>query len=208
MQDVADVDLSGGRAWALHLGMATQTEIGIALCEQFPIQRPVRVVTDSAAFAQRLVFENHGPGLLAMALRAAFISAGHCQAATGFEDVSAVRIVALHTIHPPFQDRMMLREMKPGFSLDVALETSGRVFAWIDDEFTPAAGLDVFAAGTVAGFATRAAGQGAPPRISARMRTGRKDRDNGGMTIRARLVPHNMGAGYAQRDDDGPVRRA
>jgi hypothetical protein len=208
MQHIADVDLSGGRSRTLDLCMTAQTEIGIALREQFSIQRSVRAVTDSATFAQRFVLENHGPGLFAMTLRAAFVPMGHRQSAPGFEDVAAMRIVALHTIHPPFEDRMMLRQMKLAFDFDVALETNGRVLAWIDDEFGPAAGLDVFAAGAVAGFATGAAGHGVPARISARMRTGRKCRDNGGMAIRACLVSHCMGAGNAQRNVDRPVRRA
>ena len=175
MQHVADVDLSRGRCGTLDLGVATQTEIRIALCKQLSIQRSVRAVANSATFAQRLVLENHGPRLFAMTLRAAFVPAGHGQAGLGFEDVSAVRIMALHTIHPPFNDRMMLRQVKLALNVDVALETSGRVLARIDDEFGPPARLDMFAAGAVAGFATGAARHGVSARISARMRTGRKD---------------------------------
>jgi hypothetical protein len=206
MQHIADVNLTWGRCGTLDLGVTTQTEIGIALCEQFSIQRSVRGVTNGAAFAQRLVFKNHRPGLLAVTLRAAFILAGHRQTALRFEDVAAMRIVALHTIHPPFEDGMMLRQMKLAFHIDVALEAGGWILAWIDDEFKTAAGLDVFAAGAVAGFATRTARHGVPARVSARMRAGRKSRDNGGMAIRAGLVAHGMGAGYDQWNDDGPIR--
>ncbi len=166
----------------------------------------MRIVADGAALAQRVVFENHRAGLLAMTLRAAFVPAGHGQSARGFEDVPAMRIVTLHTTHASLQDGMMLRQMKLTLDFDVALETSGRILARIDDEFGPATGLDVFAAGAVAGFAARAAGQGVPARISAGMRTGGEFRDNGGMAIRTRLVARQIGAGDAQRDDDRPVR--
>jgi len=162
MEHVADVDLSGGGGGALDLGVTAQAEVGIALREQFSIQRTVRVVTDGATLAQRVMFENHGAGLLAMTLRAAFVPAGHGQSARGFEDVPAMRIMALHTIHASLQDGMMLRQMKLNLDVEVALETSGRIVAGIDDEFGPATGLDVFAAGAVAGFAAGAAGQGVP----------------------------------------------
>ena len=154
------------------------------------------------------MFKHHGPGLLAVALGATFVLAGHGQATLGFEDVAAVRIVALHAIHPSFDNRMMLRQMKLAFNVQVTLETGSRILPGIDDESGLAAGLDVFAAGAVAGFATRSARQGVPARISARMWTGREGGDNGGMAVHARLVPHQMGAGNGEGDNDRPVRRA
>jgi len=162
VQHVADVDLAGSRAWTLNLGMTAQAEIRIALREQFSIQRSVRAVTDSATFAQRFVLENHGPRLLPMTLRAALVPAGHGQSAAGFKNVAAMRVVALHTIHPPFEDRVMLGQMKLAFAVSVALETSSGVLVWIDDEFGPAASFDMFAAGAVAGFTTRTTGQPVP----------------------------------------------
>jgi hypothetical protein len=110
----------------------------------------MRVVTDGASFAQCLVFENNGPGLLAMTLRAAFIPSGHRQSALRLEYVPTVRIVALNAAHPSFDHKVMLRQMKLAFDVEMALKTSGRILAWIDDEFGPAPCLDVFAARPVA----------------------------------------------------------
>lgn len=152
----------------------------------------MRVVTNRATLAQRVVFENHGPRLLTVTWRAAFVRAGHGQTALGFEDVPAMRIVALHTIHPAFEDRMMLGQMKLAFNVNVALKTSGGLLARIEDESGSATGLDVFAAGPVAGFAAQSAGQATPARKSAPMRTGRKFRDEAGMAIRAGLVAHQV----------------
>ena len=100
--------------------------------------------------------------LRAMALGAGFVQARQGEAVCGFHYALAVGIVALHTIHFAFDHRMMLRKMEFSADLQVTLEAGFRVLAGIDDEFCPAAGFDVFAAGTVARFATRAAGQRIP----------------------------------------------
>ncbi len=208
MQHIADEDLARGGRGARDLGVTTEAKIGIALFEQFSIQRTMRVVADGAAFAQGLVFENHGPGLFAVTLRAAFIPPGHGQSALGFEDVFPVRIVAWHATHPSFEQRMMLRQMKLAFHVEVALKTRGRVPARIDNEFGAPACLDVLAAGAVTGFAARAAWHGIPPGISPRVGAGRKIRNDGRMANRARLVSNNMRVGNAEGDDDRAVRCA
>ena len=196
MGDVADVNLSRWRRRAGNLGMTAQTEIGIALNQKIPIDRTVRVMTGGAAFAQGVVFEDHGPGLRTVTLRATFVQAGHGQAAGGFENVAAMRIVALHTIHARFKDGMVLRQMKLAFDIVVALKTRRGILARIDDESSPATGLDVLAAGAMTGFAARTSGQLVPAGISAGMGTGRIDRDNASVALRARLVADKMGARY------------
>jgi hypothetical protein len=140
------------------LRVATQAKIRIAFDEHFPIDRTVRVVADGAAFAQRLVFKNERPRLGLMTLRATLILRRHRESARRFENVAAVRIVAVGAIHVAFDDRMMLRQIEFRMNVEVTLKTGFGIFAGIDDEPRRAAGADVFAAGTVAGFAAALAG--------------------------------------------------
>jgi hypothetical protein len=83
------------------------------------------------------------------------VQARHGEAAGGFHDVRAVWVVALDAVHPAFEDGMMLRQIEFGVGFQMTVETSGWVFAGIDDEFSPSTtGFDVFAARAVTGFAT------------------------------------------------------
>ena len=131
----------------LHLRMTFEAKVRITLDQQLPIHRTVRVVTDGAAFPQCLMLKNEWPGLFTMTLRATLVESCHRQTAARFENVPPVRIMALHAIHPPFDDRMMLRQIKFSMRLQMALKTGSRIFSRIDNESTaPPAGLNVFAA--------------------------------------------------------------
>jgi hypothetical protein len=102
------------------------------------------------------VFENEWPRLFAVTLRAILIEPRHRETAGGLENIAAVWVVALDTIHPAFNHRVMLRQVELGVGSHMALKTSGWFFAWVDDELaTPAPRRDVLAAGTVARFAAR-----------------------------------------------------
>jgi hypothetical protein len=203
MFDIANVNAAeSGRR--LGLGVTLEAQVRIALQEHFGINGAVRVVTDRAAFTRGRMLENERPRLLAMTLGASLILARHRQPARRFHDVHPVRIVALHAIHFAFDDRVMLRQMefRPGFL--VALEAGLRVFARVDDKFfktTAARHGDVFAAGTVAGFAAVLAGHfdvGDPqPRVWA----ARKNAGNVRVTIKTCFVAHvggpfNLHRGY------------
>src|SRR6185437_9100336 len=160
--DVADKNFAGSHR-VRHLGVAFEAKIGIPFHEHFGVDGAVRVVANGAAFAQGGMFENEGPGLLAMAGGAVFIHASHGQAAGRFHDVHSVRVVALDATHFAFNDRVMLwkMELRPGFL--VAPETGFGILSRVDDEFFQAAASghgDVFASGAVAGFAAAQAGQG------------------------------------------------
>src|SRR5437899_1020669 len=114
----------------------------------------MRVVADGAAFAEGFVLEYERPGLFAVALRAAFVAPGHGQAARGFENVASVRIMALNTVHPAFDHRMMLRQAELGMGFYMALEAWTGILARIHDELAaPAAGRDMLAARSMTGFA-------------------------------------------------------
>jgi len=144
MRRVADIDLT---RLSLHLRMTFQAEIRVALNQQLAIHRTMRVVTDSAAFPQCLMFKNEWPRLFTMTLCAILVEPRHRQTAAWLENVAPVRIMALHAIHPPFDDRMMLRQIKFSMRLQMALKTGSRIFSRIDNESTaPPAGLNVFAA--------------------------------------------------------------
>src|SRR2546428_10744399 len=64
---------------ALRLRVTFQAQVGVALPQQFGVDRAVRRMTDGAALAQRFVLEHKRPGLLAMALRAILVQPRHRQ---------------------------------------------------------------------------------------------------------------------------------
>src|SRR5947209_7813296 len=119
----SDKDLARG---TLHLCMTFQAKIRITLDQQLPIHRTMWVVTDSAAFPQCLMFENKWPGLFTMTLSTTLVESCHRQTAARFENVAPVRIMTLDAIHPPFNDRMMLRQIEFSMGLQMALKTGSR----------------------------------------------------------------------------------
>ena len=92
-----------------------------------------------------------------MTFGALLVQARHGEAAGLLHDFVAMRVVALHTIHAALDHGMMLREVKLRVNIEMALETSARILAGIDDEAAASATrFNVFAGGTVAGFAAGA----------------------------------------------------
>lgn len=94
--------------------------------------------------------------------------------------------------------RMMLREVKFGLDIQMALETGFGISTGIDDEPRGAARPDVLAAGAMAGFTTALSDHRRILKMQARMRTGRKFTDDLSMTIGTGAVPNKMGAGNFQ----------
>ena len=137
-------------ARALHLCMTSQAEVRVRLNEHFPVHGTMWMVTRRAAFPQRFMLKDETAGLIAMAARALLVQSRHGQAARRFHDVTAVRIVALHTVHLPFANGMMLREVEVSVDFEMAREARLRIPARIENEFSSSTGCDVFAAGTVA----------------------------------------------------------
>jgi hypothetical protein len=201
----ANVKVAAGNSRALHLGVAAEAKIGITFDEHFLVDGAMRTVASGAAFTQRVVLEDKRPGLVWMALGATLVPPRHGQPAGGFQDVHAVRVVALDAVHAAFQDLVVLGEVELSLDVQVALKTSGRVLARIDDESFAAAQAargDMFAAGTVAGFAPALAGHRRVLGMKPRVRAGWKSSHNVGMTIRAGLVADEMRAGDFQRRHD------
>lgn len=192
---VADVNAPRGNCGALDLGVATQAKVGIARHQHFLIDRTVRAVTGGAAFAQRFVLEDKGPRLVAVTLRATFVLPGHGQTAGRLEDVAPVRVVTLAATHMAFENLMMLRQAEFRVNVKMALEAGRWILAGVDDESGAAAGLDMFAAGTVAGFTAGFAHLGRIFKMDPGMRAGGEFADDIGMTVQAGVVANVMRAG-------------
>jgi len=196
-----------GRA-GLDLGMAFQAQVVVPFHQQLLIDRAVRRVARRAAFPQRLVFEGKGPGLITMALRAGLIEPRHGQAARGLADVASVRVVAIHTVHPVFDDRVMMGQIELGMNLEMALVAGRRIFPWIDNEFSAsAAGRDVFAAGAMTRFASGHARPLEIVLVKPPMRAGRKNPSDVRVAVRAALVADKTRALNLRWSDDGALQR-
>jgi hypothetical protein len=199
--DVADIDLPRGDTRPLDLRMAAQAEVRVAVNQQLSIDRSVRAVASRAPFAHRFMLEYERLGLFPVTLCATLVSPRHGESAGGSEYIHAVRIMALNAIHMAFENGMMLRQAELAMDIQVTLEAGGGVFTRVDDEFPPAAaGLDVFAAGAVAGFAPALAFEHGVIHVNARVRTGGKGAHIVGVAIDASRVADIMRARHNGRD--------
>ena len=204
---VADVNMAGGNIRSLRLRVAAQAKIWIVFNEHLLVNGAARVVANDAAFAQSFVFKNERACLGLMTLRAIFVLPRHRQSASRFENIAAVRVVAIHATHVAFNDGMMLRQTEFRMNVEVALKTGFRIFAGIDDELRRTPRADVFAAGAVAGFAAALAGHRGVGKMQARVRTHWKFSDDVRVAIGAGLVADEMRAGNFQgRNDRGRGR--
>ena len=202
MRGGADVDFTA--LAVLGLGVAFEAEIGIALDEQLAIHRPVRVVANGATFAQSFVFENKWARLFAVTGGAILVQPRHGQSAGRLEDVSAMRVMTLDAIHAAFNDWVMLRQIEFSMGLQMTLETGRRIFSRVDDEFAAsAAGLEVFAAGAVAGFAPGLSGEPRLSNVHSGVRTGGKHPGDVGVAIKAGFIADVSCARDFRRGDDG-----
>jgi len=112
----------------------------------------VRVVAGGTTFPHCFVLKNHRARLFTVTLSTTLILPCHRETARRFQNVAAMRVVALRATHLAFDDRVMLRQIEFGVCFQMALKTGGWVFAGIEDEFSRA-GLDVQTASAVTRFA-------------------------------------------------------
>ena len=167
----------------------------------------MRVMANGAAFAHRLVLKNKRPCLLPMALGAGFVQPRHRKPGRRLVDLQPVRVVALNAIHPAFDDLVMLRELEFAVNVEVALETSGRVFAGIDDELSPApAHFDVPAPRAMTRFTTALPRHRGIFHVKPRVRAPGKNPHVFSVAVGARLVAHVMRARNFQRNGHFPRR--
>jgi hypothetical protein len=203
-----DEKIASRNARALDLQVAFEAKVVVAFDEELAIDRAVRPMANGAAFAQGFVFENKRPALLAMTIRASFVQARHRQAAGGLHDVVAMWLMAVHAVHVAFDDGMMLRQIKFGVDVDVALKTGRSIFPGIHDETSaPAANAHMFAGGAVAGFAAGHLRELNVVFIETAMRACWKAARNIGVTFDARRVADKVRARNAGRRIDGSIQR-
>jgi hypothetical protein len=182
----------------MHLGVAFEAKIVVALDEHFVGNRSMRLMTNRAAFPQRFMLVNHRPRLFAVAFGAALVQPreadrrphGEGGAVRRFEDVRAVRIMALHAIHPAFEDRVMLRQSKLRVNVEMTRKTCLRVTAGINNELASAARFHVQAAGSVTGFASSGLVAWRFFNVQSCMRAGGKRASEFGMTLGTGFVAH------------------
>ena len=140
---------------SMHLHMAFEAEIIVTLREKLSVHGAMRIMARGATFSNRLVLIHEWTRLLAMTFCALLIDARHRQATRWLHDFVPMRIVALHTIHPPFDHRMMLRQIEKRVHIQVTLKTRGRILPGINNKPAAAADLDMLAGWSMARFATR-----------------------------------------------------
>lgn len=199
MVRVTNENMAGGNIRSLGLRVAAQAKIGVVVHEQFLIDGTMRVMTNGASFTHGFVFENHRACLRLVTTRAALILSRHRQAALGLENVAPVRVMAIHAIHESFHDGMVLRQTELRLDVQMALETGGRLFAWVNDEGSRAAGPNMFAARPVAGFAAALPSHGRAFDVQARVGAGREFPEDIAVAIGAGLVADVVRAGNGKR---------
>src|SRR5688572_5984231 len=101
----ADKNLTS-RSGNMSLRVALEAKIVVALHEHFGIDRAMRLMTNRAAFPQRLMLENKWPRLIAVTFGTRLVEPPERQPACRFHDVEAMRIMALHAIHLPLDHGM------------------------------------------------------------------------------------------------------
>lgn len=213
-----------------HLRMAFQAKVVVPLHEHLVRNRPVRLMTNHAAFTQGFMLVKPGPRLFPMAFGASLI---HPRETSGrpcpkrgamrcLENVRPVRIVALHAIHPPFKHRMVLRQFELRVNIEVAIEAGLRFTPGIDDEFPPPARLRVQARRPMTGLAPSRLAVGRSLDAQPRMRTGRKSARELDVTLDATFIankscsfnlrrinhtPRNAGTGSQNQPDKARAAR-
>lgn len=101
-----DEDPPGVHARPRSLHMASQAKVTVALGQQGPMGRPMRLMTNGTPLTKRLMFEDKRPRLLRMATLTSFVQTCPAQAPGGLGDIQAVRIVTGRAAHPPLQHGM------------------------------------------------------------------------------------------------------
>ena len=148
---LANDDSATGAILSGKLSVAAQAKIWVRLHEQLAVDGTVRRMTCRATLAQRFMLKDHALRLRTVTTGALLVQSRHRQATGWLHDVLAVRVMALHTAHLPFANRVMLRKIEFRVDFEVASETRLRIASGIHDEFSTAAtDRDVPAAGAVA----------------------------------------------------------
>lgn len=169
----------------------------------------MRLMARHTTFAHRLVLKNKGARLLAVALGALFIQAGHAQTAGRLLDLTTMRVMTLDTMHVPFRDRMMFWQPELHLNIEMTVVTRLRIPPRIEDECrTIPRRLDVPAPGTMTSLATCSSRlvtrRGVNPKMNIALERPRIIR----VAIVTLLITHEGRSGNLWNDDDGALNRA
>src|SRR5689334_23131995 len=136
----------------------------------------MRAVANGTTFAHCLMLEDKRPGLVAMTLSTRLIKSRDAEPTSGFHDVRAVRVMALHAVHLAFDYRVVLRQREFRVRLKMALKAGSGIFAGVQNElpFTTTH-FDVLAARTVARFASAWSNARVGSELHTGVRAGRED---------------------------------
>lgn len=91
------------------------------------------IVTGDAAFSHRFVLENKWARMLQVTLRALLVAPSHGEPRRRLKDFHSMWIVAIDTVHLPFNHRVMVRQTKLGLLVDVAIQTRLWIAPWVVD---------------------------------------------------------------------------
>jgi hypothetical protein len=155
--EAADEDLAAG---CLLLEMALHAEGGVALGEEFGVDRAMGVVAGGAAFAHGFVFEDVGPTLCGVALVTAFIFRQE-RGVPADNGVAMMRIMAIGAGQVSFRHRMPMGQTEGTAHIEVTGEADVGGFEGIDDERGVAAGLNMKITRAMTGLASDVDGVGA-----------------------------------------------
>ena len=202
-------------AHGMHLGVALEAKVVVALEKHLVRNRTVGLMADDAPFPQRLVLIDHRARLFTMTLRAGFVKARQNRlrprakgGAMGcFENIRSVRVVALHAVHSLLEDRVVVRQPELRVDFEMTTQTGLRRAAGVDDEpSAPAAGLRVQTAGPMTRFATGRLRTGRAIDVNSRVGAGGKYASELGMAIDAAFIAQESCAFDRCRNDDGSLK--
>ena len=135
----------------LHLRVASQAQVSVTLGQHFLMNRPVRLMAGRATVLHALVDKNKRAGLLSVALSALLILARQSEPPGLLENLTAMGIMTVDTVHLSLQNGMMLGKTKLGVFLLVAVQAGLRIAAGIVNKHSLASsGDDVLASRAVA----------------------------------------------------------
>jgi hypothetical protein len=203
MVDLADENPPTGPG---DLSVTLEAEIIVRLNQHLCVDGTVRAVTNDAPLAHGFMLKDKRPGLITMTFSTGLVESRQSEATGRFHDVNTMRVMALNTIHLAFNDRVMLRQREFRVRREMTLKTGGRILAGVQDKPAFATThLHVFAARTVARFASTWSDSCARRELHARVSAGGKDSNIVGVTLKTCLVANVISArnGGAHHDRSG-----
>lgn len=152
-------------------------------------------MTTRAALPHGFVFEDKPPSLFLVTLGAVFPLQLKRELALWLANLPSVRLVAIHAVHLPLRNEVMIRHAEFRVRLEVAVKTGRRILPRIHDEFvqTLTTRGHMPTARPVTGFTTCFPGHLELRGMKLPVRTRRKNPRVIGVTINACSIAHKGG---------------